>query len=227
MNHQSPIYLVIVAAGVGSRYGSTLPKQFCMLGGRPVLCHAITKAREALPEAHIITVISREMEPLWIEMARVDGIEPPPIVHGGATRWESVKNALHSIECNDPGAIVLIHDAARPLLDSTTARAVVEEVEAGASSIPVLAVSDSLRFVSDDGTSVPVDRSQYRAVVTPQGFMLADLRRAYELPFSPAFTDDASVMAAAGMTRANLVNASPALIKITNPGDIARAESML
>lgn len=222
-----PIYFIIVAAGSGSRFGADLPKQFCRLAGRPVLCHAIERARKAIPAAHIITVISTPMVPLWRELAKKDEIELPSIAPGGQTRWESVKNALSTIATEDPEAIVLVHDAARPLLDVATAQAVVDAIEPGVSAVPVVPVTDSLRHILPDGTSEAVDRSEYRAVVTPQGFMLSDLRHAYSLPYSPSFTDDASVMAAAGMPRANLVPASHTLIKITNPGDLSLAKYLL
>lgn len=221
--NQPPIFVIIVAAGSGSRFGAGVPKQFCMLEGRPVLCHAIDRVRRALPSAGIITVISDAMTGFWDELAAADGISKPRVVAGGRTRWESVKNALAAIDCTDPGAIVLVHDAARPLLDEATARAVVGAVAPEVSAVPVVPVTDSLRYVNSEGVSVAVDRADFRAVVTPQGFRLADLRRAYALPYSPAFTDDASVMAAAGMPETTLVDATPALLKITHPGDIALA----
>lgn len=220
---QRPVYVIIVAAGTGSRFGADLPKQFCMLAGRPVLCHAVDRVRRALPGARVITVISPSMRQLWEELAAADGLEMPPVVEGGATRWESVRNALAAIDSTDPDAVVLVHDAARPLLDTSTARAVVEAAAPGISAVPVIPVTDSLRFVNSEGVSVPVDRADFRAVVTPQGFMLDDLRRAYRLPYTPAFTDDASVMMAAGMPEAELVDATPALLKITHPGDLALA----
>lgn len=218
-----PIYVIIVAGGSGSRFGAERPKQFCTLAGRPVLCHAVERVRRAIPSARIVTVINESMIPLWLDLARADGMEIPPVVAGGRSRWESVRNALDSIDCDDPEAIVLVHDAARPLLDAATAAAVVGAVAPGLSAVPVLPVSDSLRYVNAEGVSIAVDRTDFRAVVTPQGFMLDDLRRAYALPYRSDFTDDASVMAAAGMPEAVLVDATPALLKITHPGDLAVA----
>ena len=213
-----PVYVIIVAAGSGSRYGSDLPKQFCMMAGKPVLCHTIERVRTVLPEAEIVTVVSPRMHDYWEQLAAKFGCEPTCIVNGGATRWESVKNALKDIERDGRhDAIVLVHDAARPLLDTATARAIVGAVAPGVSVVPVLPVTDSLRYIDSEGVSVAVERSRVRSVVTPQGFLFSDLMKAYELPYDPSFTDDASVMAAAGMPEATLIDATPSLIKITGP----------
>ena len=221
------IYFVIVAGGSGSRFGSDLPKQYCLLNGRPVLCHTIERAHKALPTAEIITVISESMREFWLELSAEHHCEPTKLVAGGASRWESVRNALASIDDDDPHAIVLVHDAARPLLDRITAEAITAAVEPETSVVPVMPVTDSLRYINNEGVSIAVDRTKFRAVATPQAFRLADLKKAYRLPYDPSFTDDASVMAAAGMPETTLVEVTPALSKITSPGDIARLESLL
>ncbi len=216
------IHIIIVAAGTGSRFGSDLPKQFCMLDKSPVLCHTIRHLLEAVPQAHIITVVSPLMVSYWQELATMHGVPAGRIVEGGATRWESVKNALDTIDDSDD-SIVLVHDGARPLVDCDTVNGVIDATHPGCSAVPVVPVTDSLRHLNADGTSTAVNRSDYRAVVTPQGFMLSDLRQAYRLPYSPLFTDDASVMAAAGFTETILVESKASNIKITNPGDLALA----
>lgn len=221
------IYIIIVAGGSGSRFGADLPKQYCLMAGRPVLCHTIERAHEALPNAKIVTVVSESMRDFWSSMAAEYGCPPTAVVAGGATRWESVRNALKAIDERDSDALVLVHDAARPLLDRPTTEAIVAAIEPEISVVPVMPVTDSLRFINSEGVSIAVDRSRFRAVATPQGFRLADLRRAYELPYDPTFTDDASVMAAAGMAETALVEVTAALSKITSPGDIARLESLL
>ncbi len=216
-------YIIIVAAGSGSRFGGTLPKQFCLLGGRPVLFYTIEQFRKALPEGHIVVVISGDMAGYWHDLCRDYDFESPTVVTGGATRWESVRNALSILPGDDDTAIVLVHDGARPLVDSGVISRVTEAIEPEVSVIPVVAVTDSLRSVDPSGNSEPVDRSCYRAVQTPQGFMLNQLKDAYRNPFSPLFTDDASVMAAASRHATVIVEGNPRNIKITNPGDIALA----
>lgn len=216
------INIIIVAAGTGSRFGSDLPKQFCMLDKSPVLCHTIRHLLEAVPQAHIATVVSPSMVSYWQELAATHGVPTGRIVEGGATRWESVKNALDTID-DQENSIVLVHDGARPIVDRDTVNGVICASRQGSSAVPVVPVTDSLRHLNADGTSTAVNRSDYRAVVTPQGFMLSDLRKAYRLPYSPLFTDDASVMAAAGFTETILVESKASNIKITNPGDLALA----
>ena len=217
------IYIIVVAAGTGSRFGADLPKQFCLLDSKPVLCHTIERLLAAVPEARIITVVSAAMREYWEELAARQGTPTGLIVEGGATRWESVKNALASIKDASKGDIVLVHDGARPVVDAGTVRRVIGATGNGRSAVPVMAVTDSLRLVDADGSSTAVDRSRYRAVSTPQGFMLADLVKAYRAPYTPALTDDASVMAAAGFSDTVLVDSLPSNIKITHPGDLALA----
>lgn len=220
---EKTLYIIVVAAGSGNRFGADKPKQFCMLEGMPVLCHTIHHLLQAQPTARIITVVSAGMADYWRELAAMHNTPSGQIVIGGRTRWESVKNALALIDDNDESSIILVHDGARPLVDNKTVQGVVASVKYGFSSVPVIPVTDSLRYIQPDGTSTAVNRSDYRAVVTPQGFMLGDLRKAYRLPYSATFTDDASVMAAAGFTETCLVESSPSNIKITNPGDLALA----
>lgn len=223
-----PIINLVVAAGTGSRFGASMPKQFCLLNGRPVLMHTIDALRQANPDSEMILVISKEEESRWNELCREFDFESPKIAFGGATRWESVKNGLSALpESTPPGAVVLIHDGARPLVDTPTIKRVASAALNTDGAIPAVAVSDSLRRLTDDGvTSEPVDRSVYRAVQTPQGFTLWRLREAYSLPYDSAFTDDASVMAAAGFANIVLVEGSPTNIKITNPRDLIIAAAL-
>lgn len=222
-------YIIIVAAGSGSRFGSDTPKQFCLLNGQPVVMHAINNLKQAFPSSEIILVVSPTEAKRWDELcARYDFVTPR-IAFGGATRWESVKNGLAEIPQDaNPNSVVLIHDGARPLIDTATAKRVAGAAFNTDGAIPAIDVSDSLRKLGDDGvSSEAVDRSQYQAVQTPQGFSLWRLRQAYSLPYQTTFTDDASVMAEAGFENIFLVKGNPDNIKITNPRDIAIAEAIL
>ena len=211
---------IIVAAGSGSRFGAALPKQFCTMGSRPVVMETIDRMRRFGGEdAGMILVISPAMEEEWGRMCAASGFVSPPIVYGGATRWESVRNALaHPVAAE--ADVITVHDGARPLLTAPLLARVLAIAPGVDGNIPAVAVTDSLRRVGPDGSSVAVDRSEFRAVQTPQAFRGDLLRRAYRLPYSPGFTDDASVMEAAGFTRLDLVEGHPANIKITHPGDI-------
>lgn len=209
------IAVIIVAAGSGSRYGAALPKQFCLLEGRPVLMHTIDGLRRALPQARFVLVLSAAMTDYWQQLCDADGFASPPVVAGGATRWESVRNALPTVADSD---IVLVHDGARPVVDAAMVARVVDGAVCAGAAIPVVTVTDSLRCRTPDGTRA-VDRSRFVAVQTPQGFDTSVLEAAYAQPFSPAFTDDASVVEAYGHD-VTTVDGDVHNIKITNPGDI-------
>ncbi len=219
--------IIIVAAGSGLRYGAPLPKQFCILGDRPVVMHTIDAMRAALPEANIVLVISQDMEKLWYDLCRTHSFISPEIVFGGATRWESVRNAIGHTSGN---GIIMVHDAVRPIISPTmisrlTAAMLADETIDGA--IPAIPVTDSIRTITDDGRSYAIDRSPLRAVQTPQAFRADRLRQAYTMPYRDTFTDDASVMEAAGFSNIVMPLGSTTNIKITNPGDIAVAQLMM
>ncbi|MDE6527867.1 MAG: 2-C-methyl-D-erythritol 4-phosphate cytidylyltransferase [Muribaculaceae bacterium] len=221
-------YVIIVAAGNGSRFGSDTPKQFLELEGKPVAAHAVDAFRNAIPDAEIILVLSEGMIPFWQELCEKHGIESPRIATGGATRWESVKNALDTIAEAPANATILIHDGARPLVTEkviTRAAACVRNTDG---AIPAIPVSDSLRQLdNDDVRSTPVDRTRFRAVQTPQAFTLWRLREAYSIPYRDTFTDDASVLAAAGFENIMLTDGSPENIKITTPVDLLLASAII
>lgn len=222
-------YIIVVAAGSGSRFGSDIPKQYCLLDGRPVVMHAIDRLRNAVPGAKTIIVISPADEAMWRQLCATYRFDSPTIAFGGSSRWESVKNGLAAIPSDaKPNSVVLIHDGARPLVDASTVKRVCGATVNTDGAIPAVAVTDSLRKLEDNGiSSEPVDRGAFRAVQTPQGFTLWRLREAYALPYQSYFTDDASVMAEAGFDNVFLVEGNPDNIKITNPRDIAIAEAIL
>ena len=216
---------IVVAAGSGSRFGSDVPKQYCLLSGRPVVMHAIDALRRAVPGSDVVLVISREMESFWHELCREHGFASPAIAYGGATRWHSVKNGLAMLppDCS----VVTVHDGARPLVPAEVVRAAVEAVDSGADgAVPAVAVTDSLRHIApgSDGPGRAVTRSEYVAVQTPQAFRRSLLEQAYAAEFRPEFTDDASVMESAGFGDLRITPGSPVTIKITNPDDLAVAE---
>lgn len=213
------MYNIIVAAGSGSRFGANLPKQYCLLENRPVLMHTIENMRKACPGSNIVLVISKSHEKLWDNLCDEYGFDSPPVVYGGETRWQSVKNAIDAIA--DSGVeIITVHDGARPFVDERLVENVLAGVACCSGAIPVIPVNDSLRMILADGESTPVDRSEYRAVQTPQAFRADRLIEAYKLPYRESFTDDASVMKAAGYDDIRLVDGNPRNIKITLPDDV-------
>ena len=221
--------VIIVAAGTGSRFGTEMPKQFLPLCGTPVVAHAINAFREALDaDSRILLVLSESMIPLWRRLCADYAISSPEIVTGGATRWESVRNAIAALGEASPSATVLIHDGARPLVTPEVIRRAASCALNTDGAIPAVPVTDSLRRLDDSEVmSEPVDRSLFRAVQTPQAFSLWRLREAYRLPYQDDFTDDASVLAAAGFQNVVLVGGSPENIKITTPVDMLLAEAII
>lgn len=216
------INIIIVAAGSGLRYGAPLPKQFCELNGKPVVMHTIDAFRKLLPSANIILVISQSMEAFWHDLCKKHCFKSPGIVLGGASRWESVRNAVMSLRVSD--GITMVHDAVRPVIDGKLLQNILVAMEQDIDgAIPAIPVTDSLREIKDTGLSDSIDRSRFKAVQTPQAFRTGKLRNAYTLPYASSFTDDASVMEAAGYRHLILTDGSPQNIKITNPGDIAIA----
>lgn len=225
MHSSRRIYAVIVAAGSGSRFGAALPKQFCLLCGRPVVMTAIERMSNAISGVELRLVLSEDFIGQWQEMCQTHGFESPQVVVGGCTRWESVKNALASIPVSDNDAMVFVHDAARPLMSGEVAQRLIDALDAGCDgAVPCVPVVDSIRELKSDGGSEAVDRAIYRAVQTPQAFLLEPLRRAYEMPYSPMMTDDASVMEAFGRKNIALVEGENSLMKITRPGDMEYIE---
>ena len=225
---EQPIINIIVAAGSGSRFGASLPKQFCLLNDRPVLMHTIEHMRLAMPHSRIIVVLSGDFVDYWAELCQSHNFISPDIVTGGDSRWKSVKNALDAVASDvTPETIITVHDGARPIVDPKMATRVIDAARQHSGAIPAIAVTDSLRMIENNGNSHPVDRALFRAVQTPQAFNGQQLLEAYSLPYQSDFTDDASVMTAAHFDDIVLVEGSPSNIKITHPSDIEIAKIYL
>lgn len=214
---------VIVAGGAGLRMGSAIPKQFMEVGGKPVLHHTINAFRTAYPDVQIVLVIP-EAHSAYIAPLLVSFDAPPSltIVHGGETRFHSVKNGLAAI--TQP-SVVFVHDGVRALLSAELIRRCYEGALAKGNAIPAIGVKDSLREVDDEG-NISVDRSRFRIIQTPQTFISEQLLPAFDQPYDPLFTDEASVVERFG-EEVHLVEGEERNIKITRPLDLAIAEVFL
>lgn len=215
--------VIIVAGGSGRRMGGALPKQFMMLDNEPILARSINRMHEALPAAEIVVVLPEEHVELWKNIAARFDVARHKIALGGKERFHSVKNGLAAL--SDEVAIVGIHDAVRPLASKKLIIKLFLEAENNTAVIPVVAPIDSYRIVESDNSHI-IDRSALRMVQTPQVFQAEALRKAYEQPFSSTFTDDASVMEAAGH-KVTLVEGERENIKITTPSDMLIAEAII
>ncbi len=220
-------YVIVVAAGSGTRFGASLPKQFCVLDGKPVLMWTIDRLRAAVGDCRMLLVLSESGREIWHDLCNEYQFASPEIVIGGSTRWESVKNALNVVGRLDRSDIVMVHDGARPLVSRQVVDRLLEAIEHSLSALPCVRPIDSFRILDATGGSTPLDRSRLLAVQTPQVFRGDAFLQAYTLAYSPLFTDDASVMSAAGFPDPVIVEGDPRCIKITLPADIGLASLYL
>lgn len=218
------IGVVIVAGGSGTRMGGTLPKQFMLLGGQPVLARTINNFAEALPGAEIVAVLPAGYIDFWHDYARRFTVAEHRTAAGGRTRFHSVSCGLALL--SDACEAIAVQDGVRPLATPACIRRIATAALTQGTAIPVIEAVDSYRSLSEDGTSRTVDRQSLRIVQTPQIFRADLLRTAYARPYDLAFTDDATVVEAAGNT-VHLVEGDPANLKITARIDLTVAESIL
>lgn len=219
-------YVIIVAGGKGLRMGADIPKQFLPIGGKPVLMRTIERFREYRRDLSIILVLPEAQQAYWKELCTEYGFDiPHRLANGGSTRFESSKNGIAAIPNGEEG-FVAIHDGVRPFVSTDTIARCFEAVEESYAVIPVMPVTDTLRYIDRQGGGKNVLRSDYRTVQTPQVFDLALLRRAFDQPYQDAFTDDASVVESLGCPVA-MVEGNRENIKITTPFDMAVAETLL
>lgn len=215
--------VIIVAGGSGRRMGGALPKQFMMLDNEPILARSINRIHEALPAAEIVVVLPEEHVELWKNIAARFDVARHKIALGGKERFHSVKNGLAAL--SEGVRTIAIHDAVRPLASKKLIIKLLLAAEKSVAVIPAVAPIDSYRIVEGDDSRI-IDRSTLRMVQTPQVFHAEALRAAYEQPFSSTFTDDASVMEAAGH-KVTLVEGERENIKITTPSDMLIAEAII
>lgn len=215
--------VIIVAGGSGRRMGGALPKQFMMLDNEPILARSINRIHKALPAAEIVVVLPEEHVELWKNIAARFDVARHKIALGGKERFHSVKNGLAAL--SDGIRTIAIHDAVRPLASKKLIIKLLLAAEKSVAVIPAVAPIDSYRIVEGDDSRI-IDRSALRMVQTPQVFHAEALRAAYEQPFSSTFTDDASVMEAAGH-KVTLVEGERENIKITTPSDMLIAEAII
>ena len=224
-------YLIVTAAGSGSRMGSATPKQFLRLGGKAILQRTIETFVEAVPDIKVVTVLPRDYMAAWKQYCLEGSFNYPQIlVEGGITRFHSVRNALARIP---EGAIVAVHDGVRPLVTPKLIRTMVDRMSSVRALIPVVPSVDTLKLLSRslDGSlqtieGQEIDRSQVWCAQTPQMFLSEDLKSAYNQAYDTSFTDDASVAARAGVPL-SWCEGEKLNLKITTKDDLRLAEAIL
>lgn len=214
---------LIVAGGRGERLAGPLPKQYQPLAGRPVLRHALERFL-AHPRVDAVRVVIDPAHRAHYDAAAA-GLALLPPVAGGASRQELVRLGLESL-ADAPPAWVLIHDAARPLVELALIERVCLALEEAAGVLPGLAVTDLLRRVEGGRLVGEVDRTGLMRAQTPQGFHFPVIIEAHRRLAGQSFTDDAALAAAAGIDVVT-VEGSEDNMKITLPGDLEMAARRL
>jgi 2-C-methyl-D-erythritol 4-phosphate cytidylyltransferase len=218
-------WALIAAAGSGERLGIDRPKAFAALGGRPLLAESIERLeRSELVDAIVVAAPAGWEEPSILLAEELVASKVVACVTGGETRSESVAAAL--AEVPDGALVVLVHDAARPLLDDAVLERLLGPLGEGFDgAVPVLPVADTLKRVRDGMVEETVPRDDLVAAQTPQAFLAPTLRRAFGAEHAGA-TDCASLVERAG-GRVAVVAGDPRLLKVTTPADLALVESWL
>lgn len=226
MTHKTSKYTIIVAGGKGLRMGADIPKQFLPIGGMPVLMHTISRFHTYDKDLKVILVLPKEQQAYWLELCEQYHFnEEYQLADGGASRFQSCKNGISMIPTDAIG-LVAIHDGVRPFVSCETIARCFDTAETAKAVIPVLPVTDTLRFIADSTSGRNVQRSDYRTVQTPQVFDIQLIKKAYEQEESADFTDDASVVEQLGQA-VTMVEGNRENIKITNPFDLKVAEVLL
>jgi len=216
-------YAIIVAGGKGTRIKSVVPKQFIPLHGKPILMHTIEAFLEYSSETEIILVLPEDDVNRWNELCKTFHFTAPlQIVHGGETRFQSVRNGLVLVPEN---SLVAIHDGVRPLVSSDIIGASFRLAAIHGTAVAAVRLKDSIRMTDQDTTRA-ADRSRFRMIQTPQTFKSDLIKSAYRTKEEASMTDDASVAEHAGHL-ISLFEGSYENIKVTTSEDLVVAEALI
>jgi 2-C-methyl-D-erythritol 4-phosphate cytidylyltransferase len=226
------VFVILPAAGLGTRMAGPQPKQFLALNGLPILIHSL-RAFAAVKRVTAIYVAVRkpEIERVQTQIAEYSFAGRVQVVEGGDSRQQSVSNALSALpaEADD---IVLVHDAVRPLIDTATIDRTIDAVAEFGAAIVGLPAVDTIKQVERTAHGALVTSTIPREFIvlaqTPQGFRYGLLQRAFAEAAADGFTgtDEASVVERAGLPVA-VVHGSQINLKITQQGDLELAEFYL
>ena len=218
--------VVIVAAGQGSRTGTSELKQFRWIAGKPMLLHSIHAFERRADVAQIVAVLPRSHAgdpPPWIFQSDLERLL---VSAGGAERGDSVWSGIEDLE--DYVRIVVVHDAARPLVTHDTIDRVIAAARQGVSAVAALPVADTLKEVDDQQRVVrTVDRERYWRVQTPQAFPRDVIEDAYRAAFRERryATDDAALVERIGHPVV-VVRGAERAMKVTDAQDFVLLEAL-
>lgn len=216
--------VIIVAGGTGTRMQLKTAKQFLPIAGRPVILHTLDAFREYDPELQIIIVLYRDLFSDFQGLLKEYNYQLNcTLTEGGEERFHSVKNGLNKLNTNVE--VVAVHDAVRPLVSLETISRTFAEASSTGAAIPAVPVVDTIRELNEN-ESITLSRNKLRAVQTPQCFKAEIIRSSYDVDYNSIFTDDASVVEAAGH-HISIVEGNRTNIKITTREDLLIAEALL
>lgn len=218
------VWAILAAAGSGDRLGLDRPKAFAPLNERPLIAESLERldASEWI-EGIVVAAPPEWEEPCILVAEEIAAGKVAETVTGGQTRSESVRNALAQVP--EGAAVVLVHDAARPLVSEEVIERVVTALEDGwDGAVPSLPVSDTVKRVDGEAVVETINRDGLVIVQTPQAFLVDVLRRAVE---SGGEASDCAALVEAGGGRVRAVQGDPRLLKITDPADLELVESWL
>ena len=219
---------IFPAAGASRRMGGGVNKNLLPLAGEPILIRTLkTFSRVERVNFLIVVVADREVATVEKLLRGVNGLKPWRVTVGGSERQFSIANGLKLLP--DDAEIILVHDAARPLINVSTIEAVIDAAEKFGGAIAAVPSKDTIKIIDAEGfVKYTPPRSELVAVQTPQGFRREILLRAYERAADENFlgTDDASLVERLGV-RIKIVTSDYRNIKVTTPEDISVAENFL
>jgi 2-C-methyl-D-erythritol 4-phosphate cytidylyltransferase len=229
------VFVILPAAGIGTRMASSggAPKQFLSLKGLPVLLHSLN-AFLAVPRISAIYVAVRESEHARVSelLAEHKVSDKVHVVTGGDSRQDSVANALMALPSNSDDDIVLVHDAVRPLIDSSTIERTIAAIEKHGAAIVAMPAIDTIKQVERTADGALITSTIPRELIvhaqTPQGARVPLMRQAFAEAGADEFvgTDESSLLERAGIS-VFVVPGSARNFKVTQPGDLDIAEFYL
>lgn len=217
-------YVIIVAGGTGERMNSEIPKQFLLLNELPVLMRTILAFYNHDSNIDIILVLPEDHILYWKNICpQYNFTVKHRIVHGGQTRFHSVKNGLELVSHKQ--SLVAVHDGVRPLVSQATIQTCFDTAAIFGNAVPVVEIFESLR-VLENNLNKSIDRTNLRIIQTPQVFKADQILGAYLQEFLLDFTDDASVIESTGKS-IHLVSGNRENIKITTAQDLIIASALI
>jgi len=218
------VWAILAAAGSGDRLGLDRPKAFAPLNDRPLIAESLERLdASGWIEGIVVAAPPEWEEPCILVAEEIAAGKVAETVTGGQTRSESVRNALAQVP--EGAAVVLVHDAARPLVTEEVIERVVTGLEEGwEGAVPTLPVSDTVKRVEAEAVVETIDREGLVIVQTPQAFLVDVLRRAVE---SGSEASDCAALVEAAGGRVRAVQGDPRLLKVTEPTDLELVESWL